>query len=110
MDLPVNMVGHVVVLKLQGRLDALSIKDLKNKIKSLMHEHKIHIVLDMEQIDFVDSAGLGGLAAFFRVVKEAGGNIKIASLQEQVWAIFELTRLHLLFEVFDNAISAVNSF
>lgn len=110
MDLPVDMVGQVVVLKLQGRLDILSIKDLKNKIKSLVHERKVRIVLDMEQIDFIDSAGLGGLAAFFRVVKEAGGGIKIAALQEQVWAIFELTRLHLLFEVFDNATSAVKSF
>ncbi|MFQ5717895.1 MAG: STAS domain-containing protein [Nitrospinales bacterium] len=101
---------RVAVLKLKGRLDTIAIQSLKNKIGSLMDSNQIRIVLDMEQIDFIDSAGLGGLASAYRAVSETGGEIKIASLQKQIEAIFELARMHQLFEIFDDPISAAESF
>lgn len=101
---------RVAVLKLKGRLDTIAIQSLKSKIGSLMDDRQIRIVLDMEQIDFIDSAGLGGLAAAYRAVSEAGGEIKIASLQKQIEAIFELTRMNQLFKVFGDSIAAAESF
>ncbi|MBL7213920.1 MAG: STAS domain-containing protein, partial [Desulfobacteraceae bacterium] len=59
---------------------------------------------------FTDSSGLGSLVSSLRSLNKLGGDIKIASLQDQVRAIFELTRLHRVFQVFDEREEAVKSF
>jgi len=107
MEIREERINDVEVLKLEGRLDASSAKDIKEKVASLTKEN---LVIDMEGIDFIDSSGLGSLVSSLRSVNKLGGDIKISALQDQVRAIFELTRLHRIFGIYDDSDAAAMSF
>lgn len=98
------------VLILKGRLDAAATKDFKKQVSDLTDQDRVRIVLDMRGVDFIDSSGLGSLVGALRAASNKGGDVKIASLQNQVRAIFELTRLHRVFSVFQDQESALTAF
>ena len=110
MEILDEVIGKATVLKLKGRLDSLSAENLKDRVKDCVKNGQICLVIDMAEIDFVDSSGLGSLVACLRSVKKLGGDIRIASLQDRVRAVFELIRLHHIFEVFDGVETATKSF
>lgn len=110
MEILEGRIDSIDVLKLKGRLDASSAKDIKEKVSALAKEKRVNLVIDIGAIDFIDSSGLGSLVASLRSVNKLGGDIKIASLQDPVRAIFELTRLHRIFEIFDDSTAAAKSF
>ena len=110
MEIVDEKMAGVNVLRLEGRLDAPSAKDFKEKVGELVQEKRLNLVIDMAAIDFIDSSGLGSLVSALRSVNKLRGEIKIASLQDQVRAIFELTRLHRIFEIFDEREDAIKSF
>ncbi len=100
----------VTVLQLDGRLDAAEALQVKQRVESLIAKKNVRIVFDLGSVTFVDSSGLGSLVACLRSVSKADGDVRIAALKDQVRAVFELTRLHRIFEVFDAADDAVKSF
>ena len=110
MELAERKSGEIDILELEGRLDASSSKTLKDKVQSLVEQQRVKMVLDMGEVDFIDSSGLGVLVATLRSTNKKGGDVKIASLQSSIRAIFELTRLHRVFEIFDTADAAIASF
>ena len=110
MEIGEEKINDVDVLKLEGRLDASSAKDLKEKVGFLTKENHVKLVIDMGAVDFIDSSGLGSLVSSLRTVNKLGGDIKISALQDQVRAIFELTRLHRIFGIYEDSIAAAGSF
>jgi len=110
MEIGEEKIGDIVVLKLKGRLDASSAKAMKDKVNALTKENQKSLVVDMKGVDFIDSTGLGTLVACLRSVNKLGGDIKIASLQDQIRAILELTRLHHIFGIYNDGAAAVESF
>lgn len=110
MEIIEERVDDVDLLTFKGRLESDSAKDVKEKINILTKENRIKIVMDMADVNFIDSSGLGSLVASLRSVNKLGGDIKIASLQDPVRVIFELTKLHRVFEIFDDKGSAVDTY
>ena len=110
MEIQEEKINDVDVLKLEGRLDASSAKDIKEKVDSLTKENRVNLVIDMGAVDFIDSSGLGSLVSSLRSVNKLGGDIKISALQDQVRAIFELTRLHRIFGIYEESDAAAKSF
>lgn len=110
MEIGEEKIGDIVVLKLKGRLDASSAKTMKDKVNALTKDNQKSLVVDMKEVDFIDSTGLGTLVACLRSVNKLGGDIKIASLQDQVRAILELTRLHHIFGIYNDSAAAAQSF
>ncbi len=102
--------NNVVVLNLEGRLDASTTTSVKGKIDTVIEDKVHNLVIDMSEISFIDSSGLGTLVASLRAINKAGGDMKISSLQGQVRCVIELTRLHHLFEIYDDCELAVDSF
>ncbi len=98
------------VLKLSGRFDAACSKDFKKAIGTLSEANSTRIVMDMSAVDFIDSSGLGCLVGALRTINNLGGDIKICSLRPQIRAIFELTRLHRVFAIFNDRAAAEKSF
>jgi len=110
MEITEQLIGEVTVLKLNGRLDSISAPELKDRVKACARTGLIRLVIDMAGIDFVDSSGLGSLVACLRSVNKLEGDMRIAALQDRVRAVFELIRLHHIFEIFDSADAAANSY
>ena len=74
-------------------------------------EHDVHnYVIDLEQVDFMDSAGLGTLIAVLKRVTERGGDMKIACLQKKPRMVFEITRAYKVFEIYESVEDAVRAF
>jgi anti-sigma B factor antagonist len=67
-------------------------------------------VIDLKQVDFMDSAGLGTLIAVLKRITEAGGDMKIACLQKKPRMVFEITRAYKVFEIYDSVDEALKHF
>jgi anti-sigma B factor antagonist len=100
----------VSILGLKGRITVGEVSPVREKIASLLAGSHNHIVLDLGDVDYIDSTGLGNLVISFTQVKKAGGALKLMRLNKRNVELLALTRLHTIFEVFAEETDAVNSF
>lgn len=111
MNLQIEDKGAAVLLVVdEERLDAHNSGDLKNQMLKLFEEGKHNLVVDLQAVRFVDSSGLGALVSGFKNASSRNGNLKLAGLQLQVKSMFELTRLHRVFEIYTDSGEALASF
>ena len=94
----------------EERMDAHNSGDLKEQMLQLFDEGKCNLIIDLSAVRFIDSSGLGALVSGFKNASAREGNLKLCCLQPQVRSMFELTRLHRVFEIFANLDEAVKSF
>ena len=110
MELTVDRIGNVTVLQVPvENLDASNTKEFKRQVSPLL-EAKGKLVFDMTKVKFVDSSGLGTLLSCLRQVNAEGGDLKICGLTKQVRVIFELVRMHRIFEIFNTREEAAKTF
>jgi len=83
---------------------------VREKITALVAAGQNQIVLDLKDVDYIDSTGLGNLVISYTQVKKAGGALKLLNLNKRNVELLALTRLHTIFEVFGEETDAVNSF
>lgn len=103
--------GATILIKVgEPRLDAHNSGELKNQMLRLFEEGKNNLVVDLQEVRFVDSSGLGALVSGFKNASARNGNLKLCSLQPQVKSMFELTRLHRVFEIYSGTEEALASF
>ncbi|PLX85134.1 MAG: anti-anti-sigma factor [Desulfuromonas sp.] len=103
--------GSVVLIEVkEERLDAHNSGELKAQMLNLFEEGKNDIIIDLKEVRFIDSSGLGALVSGFKNASARSGNLKLCNLQPQVKSMFELTRLHRVFEIFPDAEEAFASF
>ncbi len=102
--------GDVELLRLEGKMDVNSAPQLLEILDSLIASNVKSIVLDMGEIDYVSSYGLGVLSSTLNNLHKKGGNLKLASVQAEVKTLFGIVGLSSRFEIFDNHEDAVKSF
>ena len=102
--------GVVLIEIKEERLDAHNSGELKAEMLKLFDEGKNNIVIDLKDVRFVDSSGLGSLVSGFKNASARNGILKLCGLQPQVKSMFELTRLHRVFEIFPGLDEALASF
>ena len=111
MNLQIEDKGAAVLLVIdEERLDAHNSGELKNQMLKLFEEGKNNLVVDLQAVRFVDSSGLGALVSGFKNASSRNGNLKLSGLQLQVKSMFELTRLHRVFEIYTDSTEALSSF
>ena len=111
MILNIEEKGQVVLIEVkEERLDAHNSGELKAEMLKLFDEGKNNILIDLKDVRFVDSSGLGSLVSGFKNASARNGNLKLCGLQPQVKSMFELTRLHRVFEIFPAVDEALASF
>lgn len=107
MPITVRQEGTFTVMTLSGRFDALMAKEFKNSIARLIDARQLKIAVDMAAVDFIDSSGLGALVGSLKGVSKEQGEIRIAGLTPEVQTIFELTRLHRIFDIYGSLDTAL---
>ena len=111
MNMSIEQRGGAVLLAVQEeRLDAHNSSELKAQMLKLFEEGKNNLVIDLQAVRFVDSSGLGALVSGFKNASSRNGSLKLSGLQLQVKSMFELTRLHRVFEIFTDVDEALASF
>ncbi len=103
--------GDVTLLNIGGRI-TLGSGDIKMRDKLLeqLDKGKKKIVLDLGEVSFIDSAGLGELVAAYTSARRHGAQVKLANLTKKIDDLLDITRLSSVFETFDSAEEAVKSF
>ena len=111
MDIVERTVSDVTVLDLKGKM-TLGEGDelLKDKINSLLANGKKKLVLNLEGVPYIDSAGLGEIVRTFTTVSRQGGKLKLLNLTKRIEDLLSITKLLTVFETFDSEADAVKSF
>jgi len=104
-------VDGVTVAALDGRIVLGEESNaLREKVKSLVAEGKKKIVLNMNNITFIDSAGLGTLVASHHSAKAQGASLKLCHLGTKFQEVLQITKLMTIFDVYNSEAEAVGSF
>jgi anti-sigma B factor antagonist len=110
MEMTVDKMGDVTVVGLPGeQLDASNAKEFKSHIAPVL-EANSKVVFDMSLLRFVDSSGLGAILSCLRRLNAAGGDLKLCGLSKPVRALFELVRMHKIFDIYVTKEEAVRTF
>src|SRR6202051_3704263 len=111
MQIEERAVGDVVVLDLKGRV-TLGDGDelLKDKGNSRVNRGFKKIVLNLAEVPYVDSAGLGEIVRTYTTVSRQGGSLKLLNLNTRLSDLLSLTKLLTVFETFDTESEAIKSF
>lgn len=99
----------VTIVEITGRFDAVSAPEIKSDLHSLIESGSIRLVVNLEKMDFIDSAGLGVLVSCLRRTAAEGGDLRLAEVPPFCRSIFELTRLTRVFEVTESVEQAVSA-
>lgn len=96
------MSSVVKVIQPSGILDGISANQLRREINDIVENGASIVLVDFQNITFMNSTGLGALVSTLRTVRSAGSELFICSLNEQVQMIFKLTKMDRIFKTFTN--------
>jgi len=111
MTISTREVSHVTIVDINGRItlgDETGL--LRDTVRQLIAAGKKKIVLNLAQVDYIDSSGVGELVSSFTTVRNAGGELKLLALTKKVQDVLYVTKLYTVFDVKDDEFTAVKSF
>lgn len=82
-----------------GEVDIYTSPELKNKIYALIEEKNLDIIINGEELDYIDSTGLGVLMGIYKKLQEKSLNIKITNLKPNIYKLFDITGLNKVFNI-----------
>ena len=110
-DIGERQIGAVTILDLSGKLtidqDAQLLKD---KINSLILQQRTKVVLNLGEVSYIDSGGLGQLVASYGSLSKTSGGLKLLNVNKRNHDLLSITRLVTIFDTFDSEDEAVKSF
>lgn len=101
--------GSVILYARENRIDAHNSGELKDQILQLGENGKVHVVVDLAEVHFIDSSGLGALLSGHKRAMLWDGSFKITGPQPQVQSMFELTRLNRVFDIYPSVQEAIDN-
>jgi len=111
MDIKERVVSGVSVLDLSGKI-VLGEGDgqIRDRINSLLADGQKRILLNLGDVNYIDSAGLGALISSYTTTKRQGGQLKLVNLTKRIQDLLAITKLITVFETYDNEGQALASF
>ena len=111
MQIEERSAGDVTVLDLKGKM-TLGEGDelLRDKINSLIQQGRRKVVLNLEDVPYIDSAGLGEIVRTYTTVSRQGGKLKLLNLTKRITDLLSITKLLTVFDTYDSEADAVRSF
>ena len=110
LDIRESLREGVVILALKGRLTVGEASAVREQCTAVVNGGNVNVLLNLENVEYIDSTGLGALVICFTSLKKAGGALKLVNPNKRNVELLLLTKLHTIFEVFADEQDAVNSF
>ena len=111
MKVTTRQVDGVTILDLSGRITlgegSVTIRDA---VRDAVAKGSKKILLNLAEISYIDSSGIGELVSAFTTVRNAGGELKLLNLTKKVHDLLQITKLYTVFDIKDDEASAVGSF
>ena len=112
MQISERTIGDVVIVDVSGKItlgdggDAI----LKDKMRSLIQQGKTKVLLNLGEVSYVDSAGLGEIVQAYATVTKTGGALKLLNTTKRIKDLLSITKLLTVFDTYDSEPEAVTSF
>jgi anti-sigma B factor antagonist len=111
MKVATRQVDGVTVLDLSGRITlGEGSVTLRDAVHDVLAKGPKHILLNLGNITYIDSSGIGELVSAFTSVKNSGGELKLLNLTRKVHDLLQITKLYTVFDIKDDEASAISSF
>lgn len=110
MDITTTKQNEVTILALKGKMDLSNAGILKADVKSLLDGQQKQIHLNMSEVDFINSSGLGSLVSIMKEIRVFKGRLTLSNLAPYVNEIFEITQLTHVFEIYESVDEATASY
>lgn len=106
-----RMVGDVAIVDISGRI-VLGAENasLRSLVCDLLDKGHKKILLNLAEVDYIDSSGLGSLVSSFTTARKQGGELKLLKLTNKVHDLMQITKLYTVFDIRDDEADAVKSF
>ena len=106
-----RQVGDVTVVDVSGRITlGEGSSELRDAMRDLVAKGNKKILLNLGDVTYIDSSGIGELVSGFTSVSNQGGQLKLLNLTKRVKDLLQITKLYTVFEVHDDAAAAIRSF
>jgi anti-anti-sigma factor len=112
MEINTRDLDHIVIFDINGEIRRPDMSDttLHQLVKAQLERGKRDILLNFENVDFIDSFGVGEILASYISTQNLGGKLKLVRISKKLYLIFQVTRLHTVLEIFDDETAALKSF
>lgn len=110
MEVNVKDMSRVALIEVNGRVDSSTAPQLGEALQERISAGKHNVVVSLENVDYMSSAGLRELVSALKRVKVTGGDVRLAAPNERVQEVFELAGLDAIFTIYDDVVAAVGSF
>jgi anti-sigma B factor antagonist len=100
----------VAVLQVEGQLIVGNRQELKELVQAVLDQGERRLLIDFSRTGYIDSSGLGALVSISKKIREAGGELRLSGLNEDLRSLFELTKLDTLFAIAETPQQALASF
>ena len=106
-----RQIGDVNVVDVAGRITlGEGSSALRDSVREMVGKGQKKILLNLGEVSYIDSSGIGELVSAFTTVTNAGGQLKLLNLTKRVKDLLQITKLYTVFDVHDSEVSAVRSF
>jgi anti-anti-sigma factor len=102
--------NDIVVCFLEGEINSNNSPQLRLVFDAIIKKNEKKVLLDFSAVSYIDSSGLATLIEMFQRLKKIGGDLRLCNLGQRIKNIFEITKLHRLFAIFDTQELALENF
>ena len=111
MKIETRTVGDVTILDCSGKITlGEGTMTVRNKVRDILKSDGKKIILNLADVNYIDSSGIGELVSTYTTVANSGGQLKLLSLTKKIQELLAITKLLTVFQVFDNEQLALASF
>lgn len=110
LDIQPRLKEGIAILDVSGRLAVGGASELREKVNGEVAQGHNQIILNLKEVDYIDSTGLGTMVICYTTLQKAGGNLKLVNLNRRNIELLLLTKLSTVFQIFGDEQDAVNSF
>jgi anti-sigma B factor antagonist len=109
--LSTRQVGNVTVIDVAGRITlGEGSSALRETLRDLVAKNQTKILLNLADVTYIDSSGIGELVSGYTTVTNTGGSLKLLNLNKRVKDLLQITKLYTVFEVFEDEAAAIRSY
>ena len=112
MEINLRDKNQITIFDITGEIRRSDFTDatLHQTVKDLLNEGKRNILLNLGEVEFIDSFGVGEILASFISTQNLGGRLKLSNISKKIYVVFEITMLIKVLEIFDSEDAALDSF
>jgi anti-sigma B factor antagonist len=110
MSFSVSTRGDVCIVEVEGQLIVGNRQELKQKILDELDKGTRKVLVDFARTGYIDSSGLGVLVSLSKKIRDMGGDLRLANLNDDLQTLFELTKLDTLFRISETRERALENF